>query len=70
MKRNKESQNELCTKLLSDIQSDVLDLLFPKTDDKGDSLTPYQIGGYNLLKNDGRIFDYQQAHTDYANILP
>ena len=61
---------ELCTKFLSDVQSDVLDVLFPKNDDEGNSLTPYQVGGYNLLKNDGRIVDNQQVHTDYANRLP
>ena len=51
-----------CAQFLSDVQTEVLDKVFP--------VTPYMIGGYNLLKNDGRIPDDQQAHTEYTARSP
>ena len=40
-----------CAQFLSDVHDQVIDKVFPTKDDKGDALTPYQIGGFNLLKN-------------------
>jgi len=59
----------LCA-FLSDVHDQVIDKVFPRKDDKGDTLAPYQIGGYNLLKNEGKILHDQEAHTDYADRLP
>ena len=59
-----------CVHFLSDVNDQVIDKVFPRKDDKGDALTPYQIGGFNLLKNEGPIRYDQEAHTDYADRLP
>ena len=52
------------------MQTQVLNVVFLLTNTNGNSSTPYQIGGFNLLKNNGRILDDQQVHTDYANRIP
>jgi hypothetical protein len=52
------------------VQKQIIDKVFPQKDDKGDALTPYQIGGHNLLRNVGRIENDQELHTDYADRNP
>ena len=59
-----------CAQFLSDVHNQVIDKVFPRKDDKGNALTPYQIGGFNLLKNEGTIQHDQEAHTYYADRLP
>ena len=59
-----------CGDFLIDVQKQIIDKVFPQKDDKGDALTPYQIGGHNLLKNVGKIENDQEVHTDYADRKP
>ena len=60
--RGRQWQATACAQFLSNVQTEVLDKIFP--------VTPYMIGGYNLLKNGGHIPDDQQAHTDYVARSP
>ena len=64
-----EAITKLCS-VLSDVHDQVIDKVFPRKNEKGDTLTPYHIGGYNLLKNEGKILYDQEAHTDYPDRLP
>jgi len=59
-----------CAQFLNDVHEQVIDKVFPTKDDNGDDATPYKIGGFNLLKNDGRVQNDQEAQTDYADRLP
>ena len=70
IKRDRHWKMTKCAHFLSDVHDQVIDKVFPRKDDKGDALTPYQIGGFNLLKNEGPIRHDQEAHTDYADRLP
>jgi hypothetical protein len=70
LKRDRHWKKPKCAHFLTDIQKQIIDKVFLQKDDKGDALTPYQIGGYNLLKNAGKIENDQEVHTDYADRKP
>ena len=59
-----------CAHFFSHVHDQVIDKVFPPKDHEGNALTPYQLGGFNLLKNEGKILHDQEAHTDYADRLP
>ena len=70
IKRDRHWKMTTCALFLSDVHDQVIDKVFPPKDHEGNALTPYQLGGFNLLKNEGKIVHDQEAHTDYADRLP
>ena len=70
IKINRHRKLPKCGQFLIAVQKQVIDKVFPTKDGKGDALTPYIIGGFNLLKNEGSIKNDREAHTDYADRLP
>ena len=56
IKKDRHWKMPECAQFISDVHNQVIDKVFPIKDDKGDALTPYQIGGYNLLKMRGKYY--------------